>query len=255
MIKSNEYFNVLSTREVPTLGWFDYKGRDGKAESTELLIAMDTSGFKVSDDFVESEAPGVASAAYLRGEVDHSYAKDAAAEDFNIVRFGGYHTALVDAEVDGHFTYALPSYAAIAFCLEPLTVVTADSLGSDHVTVQEVERIPANHPMTYVIQGGWGMDGGFGDYSSPYFGSPMTFNNDLLFMNDKVEMVETIEELNRLASDAFYSVGVHDSYDGNFPYEYTMTAVPGIVPSHAPITGDKLIDIVKMRDELKWYEQ
>lgn len=258
MIKSNEYFNVLSTREVPALGWFSYAGWNGKAENETPMIVMDVNAFDFVDEMAGTPGEvGKSSTEYINGEVTGRDARGRAAKDFNVIPFGKRYTALIDAEVDGDFTYALPDYAAntLGFGWESLVIITADSPGADHVVLQEVKRINTNDSAVYVIQGGWGSDGGFGDYAMPYFEAPMKFNNSLLFMTDADEADTAVAKLNDAAFEAFYSVGEHNSYDGKFPYEYTVTTVPGIMSNHEPVTGDRLIYIVTQLDERVWYEQ
>lgn len=87
----------------------------------------------------------------------------------------------------------------------------------------------------YIFHVGRGTDGGFGDYSPPYWSpEPVRVQDKVLWVKTESEAEALVEQLNQLAQDAFYSVGQHDSYDGLFPLEYEWRKIS--VPQ-APALG------------------
>lgn len=87
----------------------------------------------------------------------------------------------------------------------------------------------------YIFHAGRGTDGGFGDYSPPYWSSePVKIGNKTLWVKTESEAEALVNQLNQLAGNAFYSVGNHDTYDGLFPLEYEWRKIS--VPQ-APALG------------------
>lgn len=84
----------------------------------------------------------------------------------------------------------------------------------------------------YVIYRGQGMDSGFSNYCSSWEGTPMKLNGETLWFDSKEVAEKIAEDLKEKSADKFYSAGLSDSYDGNFPIEYQCREV--VVPENSP---------------------
>ena len=84
----------------------------------------------------------------------------------------------------------------------------------------------------YVIYRGQGMDPGFGDYCSNWESTPLKLNGETLWFSSKEVAEKITKDLKEKSADKFYSAGLSDSYDGNFPIEYQCREV--VVPENSP---------------------
>lgn len=84
----------------------------------------------------------------------------------------------------------------------------------------------------YAIYRGVGNDGGFGDYGGTSWDElPVRDDEGNFFSFASMEEAEqAARELSNRARTAFYSVGYHDTYDGNFPNEYEARIIPELGP-------------------------
>lgn len=90
----------------------------------------------------------------------------------------------------------------------------------------------SDHRPIWLIYGGYGQDGGFGDYAEPIWDDEPLHRPDgtpIWFEDGKKAETFAKRLSDREASD-FYAQGEHGPYDGNFPYEYTA------VKTYAPAT-------------------
>lgn len=80
----------------------------------------------------------------------------------------------------------------------------------------------------YVIYRGVGNDGGFGDYGGTSWDElPVRGDEGNFYSLESMDEAETVaRELSDRARKAFYAVGYHDAYDGNFPNEYEARMIP-----------------------------
>lgn len=79
----------------------------------------------------------------------------------------------------------------------------------------------------FVLHHGRGTDGGFGDYSPPYWSEkPVEVNGRVVWFQTRGEAEIACEQLNEAASNAFYEAaranGRDMSYSGEFPEEYEV---------------------------------
>lgn len=85
----------------------------------------------------------------------------------------------------------------------------------------------------YVIHHGYGTDGGFGDYSPPYWSAyPLEVDGRTVWFDNEPEAMEAVAKLNIASRDAFYNAGKGGSYTGDFPLEYEYRAIN---PVHGPV--------------------
>ena len=80
----------------------------------------------------------------------------------------------------------------------------------------------------HVIYKGTGRDGGFGDYAGAYWDDlPVADASGNYYSFETAEEADQVaKELSERAAKAFYAVGYHDTYDGEFPDEYEARAIP-----------------------------
>lgn len=80
----------------------------------------------------------------------------------------------------------------------------------------------------YVIYRGTGRDGGFGDYAGAGWEElPVADPNGNYYSFVTAGEAEHVaHELSERAAKAFYAVGSHCTWDGNFPEEYEARAIP-----------------------------
>lgn len=85
----------------------------------------------------------------------------------------------------------------------------------------------------YVIHHGYGTDGGFGDYSPPYWSAnPLEVDGRTVWFDNEPEAMKAAAMLNIASRDAFYSAGKGGSHTGDFPLEYEYRAIN---PVHGPV--------------------
>lgn len=103
----------------------------------------------------------------------------------------------------------------------------------------------------WIIRGGYGQDGGFGDYSQPVWDEhPLRDPDGRLVWFDRKEDAERFADtMNRREEHAFMADGEHSAYDGIFPYEYE--AVEVWPPEDAP-TDVKLADSMPLHGGSNW---
>ena len=107
----------------------------------------------------------------------------------------------------------------------------------------------------YMFQCGVGQDGGFGDYSNPYWSEPLTLDNTPIVMLDIEQAGQVVEELNELASQDFYNNNDVDAYSGEFPMEYQLLAIPlspGVSPSYVIWEKDHVMNTIKEMHQKEW---
>lgn len=106
----------------------------------------------------------------------------------------------------------------------------------------------------FVLHAGRGTDGGFGDYSPPYWSEdPVEDRGRVVWFITREEADEAVGKLNAAASEAFYSTGTHSSYDGMFPVEYEVRRIT--VPEHEPVRVPVGVWMVSRADRESWLEQ
>lgn len=101
---------------------------------------------------------------------------------------------------------------------------------------------------------GRGTDGGFGDYSPPYWSEdPVAVDGRVIWFGTRGEADDAAAELNEESQTLFYSVGEHDTYDGYFPVEYEVRKI--VVPE-SKSAGVRLgVTLVADAHKVKWLEQ
>ncbi|AID58935.1 hypothetical protein PBI_GAIA_116 [Mycobacterium phage Gaia] len=78
----------------------------------------------------------------------------------------------------------------------------------------------------FVIHVGRGTDGGFGDYSPPYWSEkPVEVDGRTIWFADESEAIAAVEQLNTMARDDFYNAGHGGLYTGDFPIEYEVRRI------------------------------
>lgn len=79
----------------------------------------------------------------------------------------------------------------------------------------------------WLIQGGYGEDGGFGDYANPTWDEhPLRWpDGRLVWFTERDAADRFAATLTRREADAFHKEGEHGQYDGIFPYEYQPVEV------------------------------
>lgn len=92
----------------------------------------------------------------------------------------------------------------------------------DSTTAHHDRRDSRDSQRRYVVLvGGYGSDGGFGDWAPPLCPEPITYPDGTTLLVDATDEQANrlVASLNQYFSDDFYATGVHDQYDGKFPYE------------------------------------
>ena len=95
----------------------------------------------------------------------------------------------------------------------------------------------------FVLHVGRGTDGGFGDYSPPYWSEdPVSVDGRVIWFRTRNEADRSAAELNRASREAFWDAGHGGSYSGDFPVEYEVRriTVPESLPV-GPLVGVTLI--------------
>lgn len=89
----------------------------------------------------------------------------------------------------------------------------------------------------WLLRGGYGTDGGFGDYAPPSWDEEPIRTRDgrVAWFEDESAAKAAARRLSQLASDSFYRAGLGGEYTGDFPYEYE--AVKVIIPDDGPLDG------------------
>lgn len=106
----------------------------------------------------------------------------------------------------------------------------------------------------YVFHSGVGTDGGFGDYSPPYWSKdPVKVQGKVLWVKTESEAQALQDALNRLAGNAFYSIGNHVQYDGNFPLEYQWRKIS--IPPEPALGYHEALQYLIEEYSAKWTEQ
>lgn len=73
----------------------------------------------------------------------------------------------------------------------------------------------------WVLRGGYGTDGGFGDYAPPYWEDKcVTVDEHLLWFETKEEADKACEALNEREWQEAQKAGYGGDWSGDFPYEY-----------------------------------
>lgn len=102
----------------------------------------------------------------------------------------------------------------------------------------------------YVIVGGYGSDGGFGDYAPPTWSDPyLTKDGSTLFLSGSAQKV--VDTLNERSMRAFDQSVKPSEYDGNFPYEYHAFIIRTTTPM-AAWNEDEVIDYITALDRDGW---
>lgn len=119
-------------------------------------------------------------------------------------------------------------------------------LDKKNKTLKVYSFIIDSMPVVYGFMGGFGNDGGFGDYSEPCFGNLLVKDNIPILVSTIKEAKEVVEKCNDKFENEFYSHGCsHDSYDGLFPYEITTTPIPTFENTSIPtISSQQAINII-----------
>lgn len=119
-------------------------------------------------------------------------------------------------------------------------------LDKNNKTLKVYSFIIDSMPVVYGFMGGFGNDGGFGDYSEPCFGNLLVKDNIPILVSTIKEAKEVVEKCNDKFENEFYSHGCsHDSYDGLFPYEITTTPIPTFGNTTIPtISSKQAINII-----------
>ena len=119
-------------------------------------------------------------------------------------------------------------------------------LDKKNKTLKVYSFIIDSMPVVYGFMGGFGNDGGFGDYSEPCFGNLLVKDNIPILVSTIKEAKEVVEKCNDKFENEFYSHGCsHDSYDGLFPYEITTTPIPTFGNTAIPtISSKQAINII-----------
>ena len=103
----------------------------------------------------------------------------------------------------------------------------------------------------YVIHSGRGTDGGFGDYSPPYWSAdPVSVDGRTIWFSSESEADAAVKALNKAAADAFYGAGHGGSYTGDFPVEYEWRKI--VKPTGAASDIEQAVALVALRDGDTW---
>lgn len=104
----------------------------------------------------------------------------------------------------------------------------------------------ADRPV-WLIYGGWGTDGGFGDYSPPDWDEEPLRGPDgrLMWFEDRDRAEAFARLLSRREARAFAEAGRGGEWTGDFPYEYR--AFKAYIPATAPMDGDAVAEGIPVR--------
>lgn len=107
----------------------------------------------------------------------------------------------------------------------------------------------------FLIYGGHGTDGGFGDYAPPRWSrmplkceANYSTQGQYVWFETEDEAKKVVDSLNAASRKVFYASGTHGSYDGEFPYEYEYREIPKI--DNPPFSADA--GIMVLTDEEAW---
>lgn len=82
----------------------------------------------------------------------------------------------------------------------------------------------------FVLIGGYGQSGGFGDYCSPDFvdegGFATTENGEVIVFETKEEAEKVAEQMTVMCENIFWDVCKPTEYDGKFGMEWTVLEIP-----------------------------
>lgn len=99
----------------------------------------------------------------------------------------------------------------------------------------------------YVLEAGYGVNGGFGDYVGVDWEGPVTLNNNIVWFHSQQHAEHVADALTQQAYAHFMSQGEHDPWDGNFAYEYRAQIVT--IPDNSASDDDgSLIERLSQQD-------
>lgn len=102
----------------------------------------------------------------------------------------------------------------------------------------------------YLIYSGYGVDGGFGDYSGvSWSDKPLAIKGETVWFSSESLAQEVVEKLNEESRSVFYSTGTHSSYDGEFPLEYECREI--VIPEN-PESFYSVYEKIVEQDKERW---
>lgn len=105
----------------------------------------------------------------------------------------------------------------------------------------------------YILYSGYGIDGGFGDYSGvSWSNEPVKIEGETVWFDDYEVAQNVVKKLNAKSSEKFYSTGFHSAYDGNFPMEYKIQKIE--IPRNSSF-DENALDLVSEKDVKKWISE
>lgn len=103
----------------------------------------------------------------------------------------------------------------------------------------------------YVIYGGVGRDGGFGDYAGTYWDdTPIAVDGKTIWLQSQSEAEKVVEHLNNSSWEAFRAAGHGVSYTGEFPIEYEWREI--VVPTSDHVSHVEAIELITESDGKLW---
>lgn len=90
----------------------------------------------------------------------------------------------------------------------------------------ELDRRLNDESDYFVIHVGRGTDGGFGDYSPPYWSEkPVEVDGRTIWFTDESDANAATAALNNASRESFYGAGHGPQYSGDFPVEYEVRRI------------------------------